>query len=124
MALLLEAGYDKPETIRRVSAGLKRMVQGNPSRVYAGSLEGQSCCSFCNLHKSDRMGGIDPETQTEVLLFHPRADRWDDHFVIDLDTGEIRPLTPSGRVTVVMLHLNSPLQLHARRHWIQLGFFR
>src|SRR4051794_3289225 len=37
-------------------------------------------CPSCNLHKSDRTAVVDPETAASVRLFHPRTDRWGDHF--------------------------------------------
>jgi hypothetical protein len=39
-------------------------------------------------------------------LFHPRRSQWSAHFVL---RGEfIIPLTPIGRLTVRLLHLNAP----------------
>ena len=37
-------------------------------------------CPSCNLHKSDRVSAVAPGTDQEVSLFHPRVDRWHDHF--------------------------------------------
>ena len=37
-------------------------------------------CRACNLYKSDQQSGIDQPTQEVVRLFHPRRDRWDEHF--------------------------------------------
>ena len=40
-------------------------------------------CLRCNLCKGSNLGGIDPDghDQDLVPLFHPRRDRWDDHFL-------------------------------------------
>src|SRR5438445_6327023 len=46
-------------------------------------------CRACNLHKADHLAGIDETTQAIVALFHPRLDRWDDHFRINPETGAI-----------------------------------
>src|SRR5579862_4727541 len=37
-------------------------------------------CGWCNRHKGPNIAGIDPETLALVRLFHPREDRWTDHF--------------------------------------------
>jgi hypothetical protein len=80
-------------------------------------------CRACNLHKSDHVTGDDPTTQAVVPLFNPRLDRWDDHFEIQPETGEIRGRTPVGRATVARLHMNTSVQLEARRLWMRLGLF-
>jgi hypothetical protein len=43
-----------------------------------------ACCA-CDLFKSNFLDGIDPETQTVVRLFHPRQDRWEEHFRVDTE---------------------------------------
>src|SRR5262249_14325643 len=63
--------------------------------------EGNVClaCRVCNLRKSDRLTARDEVTQEEVALFHPREQRWSDHFGTDLESGEILGTTPTGRAT-------------------------
>jgi hypothetical protein len=39
--------------------------------------------------KGTRISGIDPESDTEVRLFHPRQDEWDEHFQVDSDSGTL-----------------------------------
>jgi hypothetical protein len=80
-------------------------------------------CRSCNLHKSNAQSKTDEVTGTKVELFHPRKDRWSEHFQADSESGEIRALTPTARVTVDQLRLNSPLQLAARRMWLRLGIY-
>ncbi len=80
-------------------------------------------CLRCNLFKADHLTGADAATGLEVRLFHPRQDRWDDHFQLDAETGSLQGLTPVGRATVLRLQMNSPLQLEARRQWMCLGLF-
>lgn len=53
-------------------------------------------CSGCNLAKSNHMSGLDPETQKQVALFHPRKDRWEEHFVFARATSELRGRTDCG----------------------------
>ena len=45
-------------------------------------------CRSCNLHKANRISGIDRDTQVETRFFNPRTDQWHEHFQPTL-TGEI-----------------------------------
>jgi len=81
-------------------------------------------CRACNLHKASFLTGVDEQTAGELPLFHPRRNDWDDHFSVDLETGAIRGLTPTGRASVWRLRMNHPMQLAARVRWIQLGLIR
>lgn len=80
-------------------------------------------CRICNLRKSNHEVGWDDQTGRESRLFHPRQDRWDDHFVYHQASRMIVGLTPIGRATVDRLRLNSPGQLTARSQWTRLGVF-
>jgi HNH endonuclease len=80
-------------------------------------------CRACNLYKSDRVGGLDEESGTEVPLFHPRADEWGQHFAVDQATGVMRGLTDLGRATTAALQMNRPVQLAARLQWMRLGIY-
>jgi hypothetical protein len=80
-------------------------------------------CRACNLHKSDRVAALDELSGEEVPLFHPRQQRWSEHFPVDVESGEIDGTTPTGRATVACLDLNHPLQLMARQLWIRLRLF-
>src|SRR5262249_18265166 len=40
-------------------------------------------CAECNLHKGSDLTGLDPESGEVTMLFHPRRDRWSDHFAWD-----------------------------------------
>ncbi len=80
-------------------------------------------CRSCNLRKGSRLSEIDPESNTEVCLFHPREDIWEEHFQVYSETGLIIGITPIGRVTVRSLDLNSQSQVIARKLWIRLGLF-
>ena len=79
-------------------------------------------CRSCNVFKSAAVLVNDEVTGVGVKLFHPRIDNWAAHFQIEAD-GQIKPLTPTARVTVRQLRLNVPLQLAARRHWSDLGVY-
>jgi hypothetical protein len=80
-------------------------------------------CRSCNLHKSNHLTGADDLTGTEVPLFTPRADRWGEHFECDLDRGEVRGRTATGRATAERLRMNDPVQVTARLLWIRLRLF-
>jgi 5-methylcytosine-specific restriction endonuclease McrA len=76
-------------------------------------------CSLCNQSKGSDLSSIDPETGTLVGLFHPRRDRWEDHF--RLAGGRIEPLTPVGRVTVQLLQFNHPDRVEEREFLVAAG---
>src|SRR5262245_56474204 len=63
-------------------------------------------CPICNGHKSDKIEGVDPHTGTTVPLFNPRTQKWSEHFRWSEDGIRIVGLTPTGRATVVALHLS------------------
>lgn len=69
-------------------------------------------CVSCSLRKAARLTARDPETDQEVPLFHPRQDRWDDHF--RWRDVRIVGLTPTGRATVEALRMNRLLILAIR----------
>ena len=76
-------------------------------------------CFQCNRHKGSDLTSIDPITGTVVLLFHPRQDAWDQHFV--LNGTIIEPLTPSGRATVRLLQMNEADSVGDREVLLRLG---
>lgn len=80
-------------------------------------------CRSCNLRKGTRVKSTDVDSETEVDLFHPRRDVWDEHFEANLQTGVIEGFTLTGRVTVAALEINSVAQISARQFWIRLGLF-
>lgn len=72
-------------------------------------------CQGCNSHKLNRVDGVDPATGRRERLFHPRIDRWDDHFSWSEDYSHVIGLTTIGRATVSTLMLNRPGLLNLRR---------
>ncbi|MGB9181824.1 MAG: HNH endonuclease signature motif containing protein [Pyrinomonadaceae bacterium] len=78
-------------------------------------------CRSCNLYKSDYVSAVDELTQQEAELFNPRLDEWHKHFSIIEETGEIKGLSASGRVTISRLRINSKAQVEARMQWLRLG---
>ena len=80
-------------------------------------------CFYCNSYKGPNIAGIDPRSGKIVRLFHPRRDRWHEHFRVERESGTILGLTSTGRATVAILQMNRPIQLAARRQWMLLGLF-
>jgi hypothetical protein len=80
-------------------------------------------CRACNLYKSNHLEGYDEVTGKNVLLYHPRRDRWHEHFGVEEASGTIVGLTPIGRATLTLLQMNRANQLAARRRWMVLGLY-
>jgi hypothetical protein len=72
-------------------------------------------CQGCNNHKYNKSHGRDPVTGMLVSLFHPRRQRWADHFAWSADGTLILGLSPVGRATVETLHLNRTGLINLRR---------
>src|SRR5262245_55549990 len=72
-------------------------------------------CQGCNNPKSTKTLGTDPATEEAVPLFHPRKQRWRDHFAWSKDSAMILGLTPTGRATVETLQLNREGLVNLRR---------
>jgi len=63
-------------------------------------------CQGCNNHKHVKTEGTDTISSRIVPLYHPRQQKWDEHFVWNDDCSLIIGLTPTGRATVEILRLN------------------
>ncbi len=63
-------------------------------------------CQGCNGHKADKTRARDPHSRKLVRLFHPRHQKWDDHFAWNEDFTLVVGLTTTGRATVATLNLN------------------
>lgn len=69
-------------------------------------------CQRCNLRKGANLTGLDPVTGELTRLFHPRRDRWGDHFT--WRDRHIAGLTAVGRTTAALLQMNTPDRLELR----------
>jgi hypothetical protein len=76
-------------------------------------------CDRCNAYKGPNLAAIDPDSGDVVTLFHPRRDRWHDHFA--LRGAEIVGRTARGRATVRLLHMNDNWRISLRAELITLG---
>ncbi len=89
--------------------------------IYPISAGGQSnldnlayACQGCNNHKYTKTEGIDPLSNIEAALFHPRQDNWSTHFGWVEGGLKIIGLTKTGRTTVKELQLNRENLLNLR----------
>ena len=93
--------------------------------VLGGESEPENLCLACwdcNLAKGARIAAVDPDTQALVPLFHPRRDRWLEHFRW-IDEGKIiEGKTPVGRTTVNAVELNRSVVVEARQRWVEVGW--
>ena len=86
------------------------------SQKHGGTSDSQNlarACTRCNAWKGSDVSAIDPETDAAIPLFHPRRDRWEDHF--EWRGYRIEPLTPVGAATVRLLRLNADQRIAERR---------
>ncbi len=79
-------------------------------------------CTLCNARKGSDLASIDEQTGAIEPLFHPRRDRWIDHF--QLVGGRIEPRTAKGRCTVRLLRFNDPERVTERELLIASGLIR
>lgn len=78
-------------------------------------------CLTCNLHKGSDIASLDPITDELTRLYNPREQRWEDHFELDVEIGEVRGKTPPGRATARLLQMNDPERVEDRLRLIELG---
>lgn len=74
-----------------------------------------NACNLCNGHKYSKIDGFDSVTGEMIRLFHPRKDKWEDHFSWNGDFSLIIGITPIGRVTIKELKLNREKLLNLRK---------
>jgi hypothetical protein len=77
------------------------------------------CCGRCNQFKGPNIAGIDSDTGNLSRLFHPRRDNWEEHF--RYDQARLIGLSPIGRATIIVLAINMPIRVAARRALIESG---
>ena len=77
------------------------------ARQHAGRTEPDNlalACSSCNFHQGPKIASLDPVDGQLVRLFHPRLDRWEEHFA--WEGTAIVGRTPVGRATVQLMAMN------------------
>ena len=84
-----------------IAPGLAQQLRQEAAR--AGLAPLARACQGCNSRKYVAIEALDPVTGETVPLYHPRRDRWLEHFAWNEDDTLIIGLTPTGRTTVEKL---------------------
>lgn len=79
-------------------------------------------CPLCNSRKSDVTEAVDPASGRLTPLFNPKLEQWTTHFEWTDNGAVITGRTATGRVTVLILDLNHPDVVAARRLWVSVGW--
>lgn len=122
--LALEQGYcaycQSPEALMGVTFEIEHIV---PLSAGGETVLTNLClsCPTCNRYKVTHLTAYDPESKTEIPLFHPRQQIWTAHFIWNADAIEMLGLTPTGRATIVALHSNRPVMRQLRQYWRALN---
>jgi hypothetical protein len=75
-------------------------------------------CANCSLGKGSNIAAIDRTSKQLTRLFHPRTDRWTEHF--RWSGAKLRGRSSVGRVTIAVLNINQPDRV-AIRSWLILA---
>jgi hypothetical protein len=67
------------------------------------------------------VGSFDPVTGQLVPFFNPRTQAWTTH--VTWEGATIQPLTPEGRVTVMILRLNDTARVTERQRLMAMGLY-
>lgn len=84
-------------------------------------------CSRCNQRRYNFTVASDRETQSEVVLFNPRSQQWQEHFIWTGEGTKILGVTAIGRATCDRLDVNDERYQgersiqEARSLWIKAG---
>ena len=77
-------------------------------------------CYKCNAYKGSNVAALDPLTGNATKLYHPRNQRWDDHFEINPD-ATLSGLSPEGRTTIFVLRMNDVKRVRQRLGELMIG---
>src|ERR1022692_3767622 len=98
--------------LRQESSHLAHHIEHIVARQHGGSDDIDNlalACHRCNLSMGPYLTGVDTESGRIVPLFHPRRDRWAEHFA--WRGPRIEGLTDTGRTTVLVLGMNDARRL-------------
>lgn len=79
-------------------------------------------CRRCNEFKGSTTHAADPLTGKIVAIFHPRQNKWNEHFAWDETRTHIAGMSATGRATVAALRMNNEFIVDARRRWVSAGW--
>jgi hypothetical protein len=77
-------------------------------------------CYKCNGYKGSNVAALDPATGEATKLYHPRRQKWNDHFQVNSD-ATLTGLTPEGRATIAVLRINDKSRVRTRRVALMAG---
>jgi 5-methylcytosine-specific restriction endonuclease McrA len=103
-------------------SGLRHHIEHITAKQHGGSDDADNlalACHRCNLHKGTNLTGIDPQTGQLAPIFHPRRDRWSDHFTFEGTC--INGVSAVGRATVQVLNMNDARRLELRTEILKRG---
>ncbi len=92
------------------------------ARQHGGSDEADNlalACNHFNHHKGPNIASLDPETSELTPLFHPRRDKWPEHFA--WRDAMLIGLTSMGRTTIELLAVNDWQRVELRSNLQALG---
>ncbi|MCB9108912.1 MAG: HNH endonuclease [Anaerolineales bacterium] len=78
-------------------------------------------CQGCNSHKYTKTEGYDPVSGERVMLYHPRQQRWEDHFRWSDNFTVMVGVTAIGRATIEALQLNRAGLVNLRQVLYTMG---
>ncbi len=78
-------------------------------------------CQHCNNAKYNKITGIDPLNNTLSTLFHPRQQKWEDHFIWNSEKTIIIGISPVGRTTVQTMKMNRIEAINLRKALYEFG---
>jgi 5-methylcytosine-specific restriction endonuclease McrA len=78
-------------------------------------------CPRCNAYKGTNLATVDWPAGNLTRLYHPRQDRWADHF--RWEAAVIVGVTPVGQATAKLLNMNSARRVATRLWLMQEGLF-
>jgi len=108
--------------LRQEDSELAHHVEHIVAKQHGGSDDPNNlalACHRCNLHKGPNLAGIDSHTGQVAPLFHPRNDRWSEHFVFNGPRVEGTRVT--GRATVRVLAMNDARRVEVRQEILKYG---
>ena len=78
-------------------------------------------CFYCNSFKGSDVAGREAKSRKLTPLFNPRRNKWATHF--RWQEAYLLGRTPTGRVTIALLHINDDYRVELREELIAAGLF-
>ncbi len=110
--------------IHESDTGFRHQLDHIVSRKHGGKSTVENlayACVLCNRSKGADVASIHRTSGEIMRLFHPRRDRWADHF--EIDASLIRARSEVGAVTLELLRFNAPERLAERGLLQTLGSY-